>query len=158
MDNSGLSIISQKDLKDLITKKEEKEKNVKRLQRKAEWQKQNRIKVKDTLKKLTEKSEENAKALKFMTRDTPGRPRIETDQPQLFSTILDIVQASSSADEKRRSETIRSVKTLDDLVSELKSLNFTLSRNATYCRLLPRRGNTLEAKRHVKTVPVKLLR
>ena len=39
-------------VKDLIAKKEEKEKNVKRLQRKAEWQKQNRIKVKDTLKKL----------------------------------------------------------------------------------------------------------
>ena len=93
-----------------------------------------------------------------MNRGIQGRPRIETDQPQLFSTILDIVQASSSAEEKRKSERIRSVKTLDDLQSELESLNFKLSRSTTYLRLLPRKGNTIEAKRHVKTVPVKLLR
>ena len=33
-----------------------------------------------------------------------------------------------------------------------------LSRSALYLRLLPKRGNTIEAKRHVQTVPVKLLR
>ena len=103
-------------------------------------------------------SEENAKLLKFMNREKPGRPRIEEDQPQLLSTIVDIVQASSSADERRRSERIKSVKTLDDLQSELVEHGFNLSRSTTYLRLLPRRGNTLEAKRHVQTVPVKLLR
>ena len=94
-----------------------------------------------------------------MNRGTPGRPRIETDQPKLLSTILDIVQASSSADDRRRSEMIRSVRTLSDLQSKLKNdFGFNLSRSATYLRLMPRRGDNLEAKRHVKTVPVKLLR
>ena len=137
---------------------EEKEKELKRLQKKCDWEKNKRLRVKETLKSLSQANEENANALKFMNRGIQGRPRIETDQPQLFSTILDIVQASSSAEEKRKSERIRSVKTLDDLQSELESLNFKLSRSTTYLRLLPRKGNTIEAKRHVKTVPVKLLR
>ena len=93
-----------------------------------------------------------------MNRPPPGRPPIETDQPQLLSTILDIVEASSSTDERRRSGMIRSLKTLDDLQSALKNAGFNLSRSATYCRLLPKRGNTKEAKRHVVTVPVRLLR
>ena len=94
-----------------------------------------------------------------MNRRVPGRPRIEEDQPQLLSTILDIVQATSAADPRRRTEMIRSVRTLDDLVSELKgTFGYNISRNATYCRLLPKKGNTSEGKRHVKTVPVKLLR
>ena len=83
---------------------------------------------------------------------------IETDQPGLLSTILDLVQESSSADEKRRTETLRSIITLDDLCKELKSMGYQISRNATYTRLLPKRGDTIEAKRHVQTVPVKLLR
>ena len=61
-----------------------------------------------------------------MNRSTPGRPPIETDQPQLLSTILDIVEASSSTDERRRSGMIRSVRTLDDLQSELQNLGFNL--------------------------------
>ena len=71
---------------------------------------------------------------------------------------LDIVQASSSAQERRRTEELRSVTTLDDLHSELVSRDFKISRSATYFRLLPRKGKTKESKRHVKTVPVKLAR
>ena len=44
------------------------------------------------------------------------------------------------------------------LESELTKLGFKLSRSATHLRLLPRRGNTLEGKRHVQTVPVRLIR
>ena len=84
---------------------------------------------------------------------------VETDQPGLLSTILDLVQASSSADIRRRSENLRnSVVTLADLTRELQLMNFKISQTATYYRLLPKRGNTIEAKRHVQTVPVKLLR
>ena len=73
----------------------------------------------------------------------------------LFWTFF---QASSSADEKHHSETIRSVSTLDDLQAELMSLGFTISRSATYLGLLPKKGNTHEAMRHVQTVLVKLLK
>ena len=76
----------------------------------------------------------------------------------MLSAILDIVQNSTAADNRRRCEALRSVQTLDDLVSELNKLGFCISRSATYLRLLQKRGNTREGKRHVQTVPVKLLR
>ena len=68
------------------------------------------------------------------------------------------MEASSATDDRRRLECLRTVTTLDDLHSELKNLRFSLSRSATYLRLLPRRGNTSEGYRHVQTVPVKLTR
>ena len=84
---------------------------------------------------------------------------LETEQPALLSTILDLVQASSSADLRRRSENLRtSVVTLSDLTKELQLLGFKISQTAAYYRLLPKRGDTIEAKRHVQTVPVRLCR
>ena len=62
MNNSGLGNISQKDLQDLITKKEEKEKELKRLQKKCDWEKNKRLRVKETLKSLSQANEENANA------------------------------------------------------------------------------------------------
>ncbi|CAG8771556.1 41463_t:CDS:2 [Gigaspora margarita] len=87
-----------------------------------------------------------------------GRPRLEETQPGLLETILRLVSSDGQADERRRSEMIRSVKTLDQLQAALEQLNYKISRSATYLRLLPKRVNTKEGKRHVKTVPVKLLR
>ena len=55
-------------------------------------------------------------------------------------------------------ECLRTVTTLDDFHSELKSLGFSLFGSAKYLRLLPRTGNTSEGYRHVQTVPVKLTR
>ncbi len=64
----------------------------------------------------------------------------------------------SQADERRRSQMIRTCRTLDDLHSAVTDAGFTLSRSATYLRLLPRNSKTLEGKRHVKTAPAKLVR
>lgn len=61
-----------------------------------------------------------------------------------------------ATDDRRRSELIRSCKTLDDLHTALQAQGFTLSRSATYLRLLPRNSFSNEGKRHVTTVPVKL--
>ena len=99
-----------------------------------------------------------ANALRRFNRDVLGRPRLEVDQPEIISAILNIVQASSAAVDRRRTECLRTVKTLDDLHGELVKLDFKLSRSATYLRLLPRRGDSREGKRHVQTVKVKLLR
>ena len=97
-------------------------------------------------------------ALSSFNRGITGRPRLEVQTPDLLSAIINIVQSSSTADERRRTECLRTVTTLDDLTAELRKLDYKLSRSATYLRLMPRRGNTAEGKRHVQTVPVKLLR
>ncbi|CAG8725527.1 19849_t:CDS:2 [Dentiscutata erythropus] len=54
-------------------------------------------------------------------------------------------------------ETLRSVKTLDQLQEALEQMNYKLSHSAAYLRLIPKWHNTIEGKHHVKTVPVKLL-
>ena len=50
--NSGLSSVSQKDMKTVIAKKEAAEKGLKTLQIKQKWAQKNRQKRKDVLEKL----------------------------------------------------------------------------------------------------------
>ena len=65
---------------------------------------------------------------------------------------------SFAAHEKRQSDIYRSVKTLDELTTELKKDGFEISRSGVYLRLLPKKSNTHEGKRHTVTVPVRLIR
>lgn len=90
-------------------------------------------------------------------RGKTGRPTLEVDQPELLKAIVDIALHGSAAHEKRRSDVYRSIRTLDELVEELKK-DFAVSRSAVYTRLLPKRRSSLEGKRHITTVPVKLIR
>jgi hypothetical protein len=108
------------------------------------------------MKSIVVKNPEFTEALKPFIRDKIGRPRLETDQPLLLKTIIDIASVGSSTDERRRSEMIRTCKTLDDLTESLNEKGFSISRTATYLRLLPRRSLSEEGKRHVVTVPVRL--
>ncbi|CAH0563025.1 unnamed protein product [Brassicogethes aeneus] len=94
----------------------------------------------------------------FKVRSTAGRPRLEEEQPELLKTIVDLAMFGASAEERRRSEIVRSCRTLTDLHDKLKEHGFKISRNGTYLRLLPKNYSTLEGKRHVVTVPVKLSR
>ena len=71
-------------------------------------------------------------------KEKVGRPKIDEDQPNLHETNLDLMQASSATDDRRRSEIMKTVTTLSDLQSELISGGFTCSKRPTYCRLLPR--------------------
>ena len=87
-----------------------------------------------------------------------GRPHIELDQADLHKDILAIVLPNSSADEKRRSEVYNSVQTLDDLHAAVQQKGYTISRTATYYRLIPRDARHIDGKRHVHTVPVRLLK
>ena len=77
---------------------------------------------------------------------------------QLLSTVTNIVQASSATDNRKTTETLCSLTTLDDLHRELTNLGFKLSHSAVYLRVLPRRGDSREGKRHIQMAPVKLLR
>lgn len=115
-----------------------------------------RLKRKSEMNKMVEENPNLAKSLKL--RDTPGRPRLETDQADLLQKINTIAIFGGAADDRRRSEAIRSCRTLDDLHSELNEAGFVISRSATYLRLLPRRSNSIEGKHHVSTVPVRLKR
>ena len=54
-------------------------------------------------------------------------------------------------------ETFRSVKTLDDLNHALAELGYQISRSALYHRLLPKGVSSTEAKKHVRTVPVRFV-
>ena len=94
-------------------------------------------------------------------RSNPGRPRLTETQEGLLQAIEQITTANfdkSCSDLPRRSSVIRTRISLDYLVSELKKRNFQIERSTTYLRLIPKRCNTKEGKRHVETVPVKLVR
>ena len=158
MQSSGLSNVSHKEIKDLQKQKSLAETQLRKLKQNAKRQKKKRQKAKEKIQKACEVSEEVRNILKPVNRNTIGRPRLETDQPQLLKTILDLVNASSSADARRRTEKLTTLTSLDDLTEALKSLDFDISRTATYYRLLPKRGGTSAALRHVKTVPVRLMR
>jgi hypothetical protein len=61
---------------------------------------------------------------KLHKRSKPGRPRVEDDQPELLSTIVDIATYGGGAEERRRSDQIRTIKTLEDLTTELNDRGF----------------------------------
>lgn len=63
-----------------------------------------------------------------------------------------------SAKSRRRSELVRSCKSLTDLQEKLQEQGFHISRTATYLRLLLRNSHSREGARHVNTVKVKLCR
>ena len=92
------------------------------------------------------------------TKQTVGRPRIESDQPMLLKDVLDIATIGAACSDKRRDDLFRTVKTLDDLKEAIDQLGYKLSRISLYYRLLPKNASTIEGKRHVKTVPVRLVR
>ena len=123
--------------------------------REQERQKKSRETKRENLAKLCEKNPDLREALKL--RGKTGRPTLEVDQPELLKAIVDIALHGSAAHEKRRSDVYRSIRTLDELVEELKK-DFAVSRSAVYTRLLPKRSSSLEGKRHITTVPVKLIR
>ena len=105
--------------------------------------------MREKLEKVCNENVSAASELKRFNRKTTGRPRKEVDQPELLSAIVRVMEASSTAEDRRRCEHLRSVKTLDDLHSELKQLGFDLSRSAAYLRLLPRRADSREGKRPI---------
>ncbi|XP_047144174.1 uncharacterized protein LOC124817793 [Hydra vulgaris] len=156
--DSGLSTVTKEQIntvKETIRKEKTK---LDRLIRESARQRKRRQKLKESIETVCQNIPEASSALKQFSRNHTGRPRLEVDQPELLSTIIKIVQNLSAADERQRTECLRSVSTLDDLQEELTKIGFTLSRSGLYLRLLPRRGNTSEGKKHVSTVPVKLLR
>lgn len=132
----------------------ESERKLCRMVKDAERQKLRRSNLKSM---LTDLAENNDKIGKFV-RPRSGRPSLEEEQRDLHGTIIQIVNRIAGTDKRRRTEVLNACLTLDDLAVELRKLNFTLSRSALYLRLIPRRIDSTEGKKHVQTVPVKLRR
>lgn len=153
--NSGLAIENaEHQIKQLKHACDQEKKELKRILGDTERQKKSRAKKRAKIMEVCESHPHVANILNVRT--DPGRPRIEEGQPQLMDAIIDIAIFGSGADDRRRTEMIRSCKTLPALHKELESMGFELSQSALYTRLIPRRTNSSEGKRHVKTVPVKL--
>ena len=106
--------------------------------------------------RLKNEHPEFAQVLKL--RDTVGRPRIECDNPGILETMLEIATIGSACGDKRREDIFRTVKTLDQLTEALHGLGYAVKRGAVYLRLIPRYQNSIEGRKHVQTLPVKLVR
>lgn len=64
-------------------------------------------------------------------RTQPGRPSLEENQSGLLQVICDIATHGSSAADRRRSEVLRTCKTLDELHARLVEDGFFISRTST---------------------------
>lgn len=88
-----------------------------------------------------------------------GRPPLETKYPDLLKVITDIVtNGHTMAQDRRRDESIRMCRTLDDLTAQLNLAGIEIKRSATYLRLLPHKAGTNQSSRHVSTVNAKIVR
>lgn len=76
--------------------------------------------------------------------DSVGRSSLENDQPLLLKTIATITLFGSAGDDRRRTKSIRSVKSLDESTQELQRMGFYISRSWTYFGLRPRKFNSTE--------------
>ena len=135
-----------------------KKKSLDKAQRSAERQVKYRRNLKRKIKEIVEVNPVLTKKIKLKQRDEGGRPRLEEEQPELLKTISDIAIFGASVDDRRRTETLRSCLKLKDLHTELKNLGSNCSQTSAYYRLLPRNYTTIEGRRHINTVSVKLCR
>ncbi|KAJ8889316.1 hypothetical protein PR048_008815 [Dryococelus australis] len=114
--------------------------------------------MKENIAKLRVELDLKARRKKSLVADGTEHEKAQEEQSELLQAVVDLAMFGSSAEERRRCEIVRTVHTLSELTDKLIELGFNISRSATYIRLLPRRTDTREAKRHVVTVPVKLRR
>ena len=162
-ESSRLSILDDETKKVIKNKIEQSSKVKKKLEKQLRRVKQNQkhqkkftVKKRRAIKMAIQQYPEIAPILKGFNRDRPGNPRIECDQPEILEEILKIAEIGSACSDRRRDNTIRTVRTLNQLKEELHNLGFQVSRSGLYLKLLPRDANTTEGRRHVETVPVKL--
>ena len=83
---------------------------------------------------------------------------MEVENPELIDATTRIAITGAAVHQRRRSEVIRTVKTLDQLTAALRSEGFYLQHSSVYLRLIPRNVRTIEGKKHVRIAPVNLLR
>ncbi|CAF1083211.1 unnamed protein product, partial [Didymodactylos carnosus] len=157
--NMGLATDdSKRNLKKLFAERKKKSNELKRLKTEQVRKAKFRQKKKQIVEQLCEKNPEIAGELSKIYRTTIGRPPIEEQCPDLLQIIEEIAKCGGASDDKRRSEQIRPCLTLDDLREKIKQRGYDIKRSTLYYRLLPRRPTSIDGRRHVRTVPVRLRR
>ena len=149
---------TRKKIKFLIDERESALKRKHRLQNEAERKKKGRKQKKQKVQELMERRLEIEAELSCLTTTERIGRHTHADNESLLHTITEIALMGCGTDDRRRSELVRSVRTVDDLVAELEKMGFLLSCTGMYLRLIPRRINSHQGKRHVTTVLVKLWR
>ena len=96
----------------------------------------------------------DAKLWKFMNK-FPGRQPLANIFPDLHQAIFDLVTLGAGAHSRIRPDVSNSCKMLDGFHAALWKEGYVLSRQALYLCLIPRRADSQEGKRNVRTVPVK---
>ncbi|CAF5180757.1 unnamed protein product, partial [Rotaria magnacalcarata] len=145
-----------KQLKKLLVEQKKKSNDLKRLKAEQAAKKRYREIKKRKIEALCEKNPELALELNKIYRPVIGRPPIEEECPDLLQIIEEIAKVGGAADDNRRSQTIRPCLTLDDLREKIKERGYDIKRSTLYYRLLPHRSNSIDGKKHVRTVPVRL--
>ena len=153
----SLNQLSENDLKELKEREGTLAEAKKRLKKCEQDQVRQKRARNEKKKKLSSLDENTRMFLTGKKNFTPGRPT-NNDDNLLIDAITRLAMYGSAAHEKRRSELIRTVKTLDQLTAALHIEGFNLQRSSVYLRLIPRNQITREGKRHVKTAPVRLVR
>jgi hypothetical protein len=122
--NSGILLSEDQRMRVKTLQKSTKESatKIKRLKTGQKSSKKRREKKEIALRRLQEEHPDAARELNTLIAQPTGRPRLEREQTDLLDAIISIVTCHSSADEKRRSETLRTIKTLDQLLTEMKLL------------------------------------
>ena len=126
--------------------------------RDAERQRKRRSEEKTLRLHLASESVENAKKLKSFIHEKAVRPPLEDMYPELHYTIVSIARMEAGPDHRRWTDILNACLTLDDLHDRLLKEGILLSRQSTYLRLIPTRVDSLDGKKHVRTVPVKIRR
>lgn len=137
----ALDDIGKEELKQKRAKKTELKKKLKRLEANRVSSAHHRMKIKERLGALSTQSEGTSSS-------KPGRPKLIDSQPDL----LDLAEDGCAAHNRRRTDDIRTLKTLNDLHKALEERGFQISRSSVFTH------RSINGKRHIDTVPVRLLR
>ncbi|KAJ6639801.1 hypothetical protein Bhyg_12548, partial [Pseudolycoriella hygida] len=127
-----LSADQEKEIKEKVEKQKSLQKKLHRKIGDAKRSRNSRRKRKEILQKLIQEHPETMKTIRLGSG--VGRPRLGDSQPLLLETITEIALYGSAAHERRQSEVIRSIKTIDELAKALRNRGFEISRSGIYLR------------------------
>ncbi|CAF1535329.1 unnamed protein product, partial [Didymodactylos carnosus] len=155
--NMGLSTAdTKKQLKKLFDERKKKTMELKRLRAQQITKANFRKKRKLIVEQLCEKNPEIAKELNKVHKRNTSRPSTEEQCPDLLKIIEEIARCGGATDNNRRSEQYRPCLTLEDLRETIKQRGYDIKQTTSYYRLVPRRAASIDGRRHVRTVPVRL--
>ena len=161
IDTSRKPFVDQDAIKAALTEKYAAKKaletGLKRLVSMANASAKYRQKIRSVVKKY---KSEHPDDMTLIIQDKPGRPNVEKYYPHFSCILMDIVNEYCATDPKRRSNMLIYCDTLPQFLEKVKAAGFDVVASTLYYRLLPRRANTIEGRRHVatRTIPVQLFK